>query len=128
VIVRSFILSIMILSYGSLMGHEIVFGHHTSNEVNCHHNDSDCCDHHGDQQNHTPCLIDIKPHFISSQDVQVPDSEGFEVDLGVYFIVDFLNIDILPDIKREIPPDRTIAEDYNSSYYRSHGLRGPPLA
>ena len=73
-------------------------------------------------------MIVVNPHFVSSQDVQIPDSENFEVDWGVYFVVDFLNTDVLPDNKREIPPDRTISEDYCTSYYRSFRLRGPPLA
>ena len=106
------------------MGHEIFFGHHTSAEVNSHHNKSDCCDH----QNHIPCLIDINPHFVSSQDVHVPDGEGVELILGFFFLVDFLNIDFSFYNKKEVTPDRKIPEDYISSYYRSHGLRGPPLA
>lgn len=118
----------MLFSYGSLVGHEIVFGHHTSAEVNCHGNDSSCCDHHGDQQNHLPCLVDINPHFVSSQDVFIPSDMAFELDLGFYFLADLLYNDYLSEDIQEVPPDRVVPEDYSLLFYRSHGLRGPPIA
>ena len=117
----------MLLSYGNIIGHEVVFGHHTSAEVNCHTHSSDSCDHHGDHQNHIPCNVDINPHFASGGHIIVPDDEGFEFDLGFYFIADLLIDDVFPEEEQEVLPYRVIPDNYSSSFHRSHGLRGPPL-
>ncbi len=118
----------MFLSYGSIIGHEVVFGHHTSAAINCHTHGSDCCDQHGDHQSHIPCKVDIKPHFATSGHILVPGDEGLEVDLGFCFLTDHLIDDLFLEEEQEVLPDRVIPDNYSSLFHRSHRLRGPPLA
>lgn len=109
------------------MGHELVYGHHTSDEINCHQHDSDCCDHHGENENHVPCLVDIDPH-VSSQNVDV--SHETDLDNGNDFcdLAYTISTGLIADIPNEVPPDRIIPESYSLLFCRSHGLRGPPIA
>ncbi len=118
----------MFLSYGSIIGHEVVFGHHTSAAINCHTHGSDCCDQHGDHQSHIPCKVDIKPHFATSGHIMIPSDVGLEIDLGIYFLADHLIDDFFLEEEQEVLPDRVIPDNYSSLFHRSHRLRGPPLA
>ena len=127
-ILRSFILSLLLLSYGSIIGHEVVFGHHTTAEVNCHHHGSDCCDHHGNEQDHIPCTVDVNPHFSDSEKLIVLGDEGLEIDLGFFFVSDFHTSIWFPDKIQDLFLVRVAPDDYSSSFYRSHRLRGPPNA
>jgi hypothetical protein len=116
------------MSYGSILGHEVIFGHHTDAEINCHHQDSDCCDnHHGDEV-HIPCLVDIDPHFGSVHDLIIYPEKRSDIDLNLHILISLHNPDLFIVDDKEVLPDRVIPELYSSLFKRSHGLRGPPIA
>ena len=125
---RFFIFSFLILAYSVILGHEVVYGHHTSSTVNCHQASSDCCDHHDDTAGHLPCLVDINPHI-------GPGSHDLNIELvenGTLFSDIILDFD--PQILHVVLQSNSLPlylpdlGYYNSRESRSNSLRGPPLA
>lgn len=126
---RYFILSLLFISYGTILGHELIYGHHTNAEVTTHHDhDSGCCDDHNQGSGHIPCTFDIKPHFITpaltvDRSKDLADSGNYG-----YFLFEKPARVILPEPEKEVPPDLIIPGIYSVSISRSLGLRGPPAA
>ena len=125
---RFFIFSLLILAYSVILGHEVIYGHHTSSAINCHQESSDCCDHHDDTAGHLPCLVDITPHFGPGNhylSIDIVENESPFSDI-------ILDIDlqksqvVLQSYKP--PPNFPEVGYYKSPESRSNSLRGPPNA
>jgi hypothetical protein len=125
---RYFILSVLLFSYGTLLGHELVYGHHTNAEVTYHHNNSGCCEDHTQSHSHLPCVIDINPHFVASSltlDHWFDNEVSGNID---YYAGEHAGLKVLSEPEMEVPPKLIIYCLYAISINRSQGLRGPPRA
>lgn len=110
------------------MGHEVVYGHHTDAEINCHHQGHDCCDHNHGEEDQIPCVVDIDPHFMSIQEFIIYPDLIQQFEFNLHFLYCFFNpyIDLIDD--SDGPPDRMIPESNSIMLVCSRGLRGPPVA
>ncbi len=125
--IRFFILSILILAYGIILGHEVVFGHHLSSVTAYHHNHSDAAHHHDGNCKHLPCLMDMNPHFVISDPDTNQDLEGND-PFNPDFIFDFDLISIrLTCVSNHLILSGTESKSPCSPYIQSLRLRGPPL-
>ena len=116
------------IAYGTILSHEVVYGHHTSSDIYCHQHETDCCDHNSDNENHLPCLVNIDPHFVSNHSLDILSDEDLVQENDVLFTLVLFCFNFNDDILIEVPPDLVVQEDYFTFFNRSHGLRGPPVA
>jgi len=114
------------MTYVVTLGHEIVLGHHLSNDTECHHHNLCNDDENQDGSHDLACIFDFSPHFIST----TPDLRfDFGDDELVY--PDFLFNSTL--IAFEFKNNCLHLLEYQTDYelppppvVRSQRLRGPP--
>lgn len=126
--IRYFILCVLLLAYGTLLGHELVYGHHIDAAETCHHHHSGCCQHnHDNNSGHLPCGFDMNPHFASSQDVDIAVKEN----LPSLFLLQFCpenDLLVIAEIGDDEPPDLPGPGLYSDPVCRIPAMRGPPIA
>ena len=126
--IRSYIFCFLLFAYGVILGHEVVYGHHTSGGNNCHQHTSGPCENHDEDSGHLPCLFDLNPHVASNGPDLNPTITDFDLNgLDSFLIAGLVGIKKVRDCD-SLPPDREKIELYNFQGSRSHCLRGPPLA
>lgn len=115
------------MAYGTLLGHELVYGHHTNAEVTCHNHDTGCDDHHDSNSGHFPCLFNINPHFASNLDIVfvLQEDDNYK---GLNQFLERPPLPLVHEACMEVPPDIRVPGFYSNPFNRIHGMRGPPLA
>ena len=123
---RIFIIGLMFLAYGTILGHELIYGHHTGSTVTYHKHHSDCCDDHGQNSEKIPCSFDLKPHFISQVQIIEKWTENKDLFKDCWMVSESPGRTIMPEHGFEVPPDYIVPGLFSVSLNRSLGLRGPP--
>lgn len=128
--IRLFILIVFLLSYGTILGHDVVYGPHLMPGDVCHHDHK--CGHSGNHDNndncsrenscdHLLCMFDVDLHILAHQvnQVAIPDQyQDFCTEiLGEH------NFAVIRDLD---PPPAGKPILYLSPFTLSCKLRGPP--
>ncbi len=118
----------LVLAYTFMLGHEVVLGHHFSQDPECHmHNCGDSGEpnnEHGHElctMNFLPHLISEAPSLIANNDDDEPIVTDFSFDSNLQALGFFRSFLRLPEFQTEF-------EFPTTPEIRSQRLRGPPAA
>lgn len=122
---KFFILSLLVLAYGAILGHEVFLGHHLSHNANYNHHSCGSDSHKG---SNLPCLLDLNPHFIpATPDLLTDYSE--QIAINHDYLLNAEPVDFEPfSVQAPLLFLRLVFELPASPITRGFSLRGPPAA